>query len=155
MRMLLSTLAVLVALIASAQTLDHPMAASVSQGLGLHESKLLQWGPSTLGYSQIWSGGESRSHGFLLKEFRSQLHPSLSFRARFGLSFQPGTLDAAGENASRFEIPEATLTWMPGENTLVRLQFQQGSLWNSSYDDLGFREFGPWGDPGRELRTTP
>jgi hypothetical protein len=116
---------------AGAELPQHPFAAPSQSSLSLEGPSLLEWGTSTLGYSQTWYGGESRSQGFLLKEFRSVLHPSLEFKARFGMSFQPGAMNGSGDENARFEIPEASLTWRPGGNTVIRLHFQQGSLGQS------------------------
>ncbi len=129
---------------ALAESPSHPFATGQQSILGLEQSSLLEWGPSTLGFSQTWSGGESRSQGFLLKEFRSQLHPTLEFRARFGMSFQPSAMSGRQDGNARFELPEATLTWRPGKDTMIRLQFQQGSVWQSRgvFDDPVLGEFG-------------
>jgi len=128
---------------------NHPFAVKPLDVLRLEESPLLQWGPSSLSFSQTWSGGESRSQGTLLKEFRSVLHPTLTFKARFGLSFQPGTMVGGEQAPPRFELPEATLTWKPGENTVLRLQFQQGSLWNDPLRRYGRAGVDSWyGRPG-------
>ncbi len=114
----------------SADSPSHPLASSPETSLSLGNSSLLEWGPSTLGFSQSWGGGESRSQGFLLKEFRSQLHPSLVFSANFGMSFEPGAMSGRQDGNAHFVIPEATLTWTPAENTMICLQFQHGRLWD-------------------------
>ncbi len=116
----------------SAESVSHPMASAAENTLSLENSSLLQWGPSTLGFSQSWGGGESQSQGFLLKEFRSQLHPSLVFSANFGMSFEPSAMSGRQDGNARFVIPEATLTWTPAENTMIRLQFSQGRAWNDA-----------------------
>lgn len=141
--------------LALADALGHPFAARPG-GLALSEdSRLLQWGPSTLGYSQAWFGGESRSQGYLLKELHAQLHPTLSFRARFGLSFQPGALGGTAEAAPRFELPEAVLTWRPGEDTVIRLQFQQGGLWSEPAWRRGRPSHDPFYDSYWGLEAAP
>ncbi|MBC8368141.1 hypothetical protein H8E52_12100 [bacterium] len=137
----------------SAETSSHPLASTPESSLSLGNSSLLQWGPSTLGFSQSWGGGESRSQGFLLKEFRSQLHPSLVFSANFGMSFEPSAMSGQQDGNAHFVIPQATLTWTPAENTMIRLQFSQGRTWNDpSYFggrygyDLGYGRPDPFGE---------
>jgi len=148
---------ILLAFVPAARAEMTDLGSSFRPGTPLHleGAPLLQWGPSTLGFSQSWVGGRSRSQGYLLKEFRSQLHPSLVLRARFGMSFQPSAMSGNEDGNARFEIPEASLTWKPGGSTVVRIQFQQGGLW-------GDPRFGPAGfgnDPWRRgldpFDTTP
>ncbi len=139
--------------VALADLPGHPFAVPSQAPLSLEGPSLLEWGPSTLGFSQTWYGGESRSQGFLLKEFRSVLHPTLEFRARFGMSFQPEVMNGSTDGNARFEIPEAMLTWKPGESTIIRLHFQQGSLRHDSPYSMGRSVFdSPYGlaDPFAE-----
>lgn len=84
-----------------------------------------EWGPTTLGYSQSWGGGESWSRGMMMKSLKAELMPGLHFQARMGLSYRAGAFNAA-ENA-RFELPEASLVWRPREDFVLRLQFSHGS----------------------------
>ena len=127
----------------------HPLASSGGSNSLLPDGGFLDWGPTTLGYSTAWSGGQSYSQGFMHKQVSADLLPGLSFKAHFGVSYQPGArLNDSGQG-SRLEIPEATLTWRPSENFLMRLQWRQGSLGSPYSRDpwLNPWESGGWDDP--------
>jgi len=47
----------------------------------------LEWGRTTLSYSQTWLGSQSHSQAYLLKDLRAPLASGLTFNARFGLGF--------------------------------------------------------------------
>ena len=116
------------------QSADHPLAKHSAMGLSIPGLSRLEWGPTSLSYSQAWSSAGSQSQGFLLKELRGQLAPSLTFQAQMGVAFTPGGgLSSQGEPA-RFALPFAALTWRPSESTIFRLEYSQRSAYG----------FDPW-----------
>jgi len=117
---------------AGADLSGHPLAAPGSSLSLAPDPGFLQWGPTTLGYSTAWSGGQNYSQGFLLKQVSAELLPGLNFQAQFGFSYQPG-MQVSGDNGARLEIPAAMLTWQPSENFVMRLQWQQGGLANDLF----------------------
>jgi hypothetical protein len=154
---------ILLAATAAAADAPHPFARPLdpiasTPGLNLDR---LAWGPTTLAYSAAWSGGESASQGFLLKELRSVLAPGLTFRARFGLAFTPGAQLAGREGPASFTLPEASLTWRPSEHVTLRLEYQQlgaaspygWSRW--AWDQSWYLRDAAAADPSEDAETTP
>jgi hypothetical protein len=95
---------------------------------------LFQWGPTSVSYSQSWSGNQSFSRGYLLKDMYARLTGTLDFEARVGLSFTPGTRLDGSSNSSELEIPFAAINWRPSDNFSLRVEYSQGSY----YPDRGF-----------------
>lgn len=131
---------------AAAESAPHPLAqgapltltTSPQLGFGLER---LQWGPTTLSYSQSWMGGRSSSLGLLTRDLRVPLGGQLDFSARFGLAFTPSGQQLGGEEGARFVLPYAALDWRPGDSFRLRVEVGQG---------LGYSPYGysPWHSAG-------
>jgi len=121
----------------------HPLAAPLGgadAGLSLGLNRL-DWGPTTLSYSQSWGGGQSQSLGLLTRDLRIPLGGNLDFSTRFGVAFTPGADLSGQQQAGRFVLPFAALDWQPGESFLLHLEVGQGlgsTVWDP-FAPLGWR----------------
>ncbi len=104
-------------------TEEHPFAITPeSPRLDLSFGRL-EWGPTSVLYSQSWSGSQSFGRGYLLKDLRAPLAPGLDFRARFGMAFTPGGGWDGQPRSPELVLPYAALSWEPTENLLLRFEF--------------------------------
>ena len=130
-------------------TATHPFARSEAPSRLGFSLPGIEWGSTTLSYSQAWFGGSSASRGLLTKELFAPLAPGLEFQAQFGLQFTPGLGSADGEAQPNWVLPYAALNWEPSDHFQLRLEYSQyGSGWGSPsrlYSD-------PFRGPGNHLR---
>ena len=121
----------MVAASAWGQSLEHPFARQ-EQPVGWRFPLGLEWGRTTLSYSQTWLGSQSLSQAYLLKDLRAPLASGLTFNARFGLGFSPGgSLNQQQDRQPELVIPYAALSWQPSEHFLLRLEYShpgQGAI---------------------------
>ena len=104
----------------------------------------LQWGPTTLSYSQSWGGGQSRSLGMLTRDLRVPLGGNLDFNTRFGVAFTPNAGLSGQEQSGQFVLPYAALDWRPSDSFLFHVEVGQGlggSLYDA-YSPLGWQRGG-------------
>lgn len=142
---ILTALSLLILLVTplAAATEVHPFAISEpAQGLDLSFGRL-EWGRTSLSYSQAWSEAGSFSQGLLLKELCAPLTSQLDFRAQFGLAFTPGTGPDGEPRQPELVIPYAALNWEPSDHFQLRLEYSHfGSTGSHPFGALG-REY-PW-----------
>lgn len=126
-----------------ADATEHPFAKQTAPvGLDLSFGRL-EWGKTTLGYSQSWIGSGSISQGYLLKDLRAPLADGLELNARFGFSFVPGTGLNGASNEAELVIPYAALHWQPSESFQLRLEYSRPG--QGAFHPYGLRSYPePW-----------
>jgi len=120
---ILAAVLTLIAMATQAAVQEHPFLRTPAvQNLDKPLS-MLQWGRTSLSYSQAWAGGRSFSQGMLLKGFRMDLTRGLSFEASFGMSFQPTNQWGPENNATEFVLPYAAFHWQVGDSFSMQLEY--------------------------------
>ena len=135
--------------IAASTPAPHPFAKSDGSAKLGFSLPGIEWGNTTLSYSQAWNGNASASQGLLTKDLFASLAPGLEFRAQFGMQFSPGLGSEDGEAQPRWVLPYAALNWEPSEHLQFRLEFSQFGT-GTGYPTRIYAD--PFQGPGSSLR---
>lgn len=120
---ILALLLTLISVAVQAAVQEHPFLRTPAVQGHDRPLNMLQWGRTSLSYSQAWAGGRSFSQGMLLKGLRMDLAPGLSFEASFGMSFQPTNQWGAESNSTEFVLPYAAVHWQIGDSFSMQLEY--------------------------------